>query len=40
MKSRSLSDRASIAEITATMAVVASLLFVGYSINRNSEVYE
>ena len=38
MAKRTLSDWASIAEIVGAAAVVASLLYVGYEINRNTEV--
>lgn len=38
MTRRSLSDWASIAEIVGAVAVVASLLYVGYEIQRNTEV--
>ena len=36
MKKRNLSDWAAIAEIIGTTAVVVSLLFVAYSVNRNT----
>ena len=38
MARRTLSDWASIAEIIGAAAVVASLLYVGYEINRNTKV--
>lgn len=38
MTKRSLSDWASIAEIIGAVAVVASLLYVGYEIQRNTKV--
>lgn len=38
MSKRSLSDWASIAEIIGAAAVVASLLYVGYEIQRNTKV--
>ena len=38
MTKRSLSDWASIAEIIGAAAVVASLLYVGYEIHRNTKV--
>ncbi len=38
MTKRKLSDWASIAEIISVMAVVTSLLYVGYEIQRNSKV--
>ena len=38
MKKRTLSDWASIAEIIGAAAVVASLLYVGYEIHRNTKV--
>lgn len=38
MAKRTLSDWASIAEIIGAIAVVASLLYVGYEIHRNTKV--
>ena len=38
MAKRSLSEWASIAEIAGAVAVVASLLYVGYEIHRNTKV--
>jgi hypothetical protein len=38
MAKRTLSDWASIAEIIGAVAVVASILYVGYEINRNTKV--
>ncbi len=38
MTNRKLSDWASIAEIISAVAVVASLLYVGFEINRNTKV--
>ncbi len=38
MTKRNLSDWASIAEIISAIAVVASLLYVGYEIQRNTKV--
>jgi len=38
MAKRQLSDWASIAEIISALAVVASLLYVGFEIQRNTKV--
>ena len=38
MTKRSLSEWANIAEIVGAVAIVASLLYVGYEIKRNSEI--
>ena len=38
MTKRNLSDWASVAEIISALAVVASLLYVGFEIQRNTKV--
>ena len=40
MRKLSLGEWSSLAEIVATVAVVISLMFVGYSINRNSYILQ